>query len=144
MQRGAHTARLRAEEEETGVWVKLSKVQQRLVIRSLMFFVNVYFYVSWVCWVFLGGFKSLIFLSNLFYKVNKSIPQNTSSLSEAICSLLPVATVKLLMHCVRMGASDLRGLSLSFFDVILVLMVHDLYSCKAMLCLKNTDSFLRL
>lgn len=93
---------------------------------------------------FFGGVKSLIFLSNLFYKVNKSIPQNTSSLSEAICSLLPVATVKLLMHCVRMGASDLRGLSLSFFDVILVLMVHDLYSCKAMLCLKNTDSFLRL
>lgn len=58
------------------------------------------------------GFKSLIFFSNLFYKVIKSIPKNTSSLSEAICSLLPVATVKLLMHRVSLGASDLREASL--------------------------------
>lgn len=72
MQRGAHTARLRAEEEETGVWVKLSKVQQRLVIRSLMFFCKCLFLCVLGLLVFFGGFKSLIFCPIYFVKLKYS------------------------------------------------------------------------
>lgn len=71
MQRGAHTARLRAEEEETGVWVKLSKVQQRLVIRSLMFFCKCLFLCVLGLLGFFGGFKSLIFCPIYFVKLIK-------------------------------------------------------------------------